>query len=234
LPKFKLPDYKKIAAGVMKEKSEKIEVSEKEISEVLDEIKRQRVVVGQQNTKEGEDTPKKTVDEIKIDDDFAKSLGDFKNLSELKEQIKKNIEEDKKHKEKDKRRLKIVEGILDETKLLPPDILVENEINRMFSELKFNISQAGIDFEEYLRHIKKTEEELRKGWRDAALKKVKVDLLLSEISKEEKVKPEQNKVDEEVDKLKEMHPDVDLEKIKTYVSDMLIYEETYKLLENQK
>ena len=52
----------------------------------------------------------------------------------------------------------------------------------MLEELKSSVSAQGIKYDEYLKHLNKDEASLKGGMRDAALKRVKVALVLRDIA----------------------------------------------------
>src|SRR5690606_29807410 len=177
---------RQIAQKTKKEIKDDDSIEDKEIEEVLKQLQKTRA------TKEGE---KEVLPEI--NDEFAKGLGKFKNLEELKEKIKENLSAEKKQRNKEKKRVTIVENISQKTEVELPEILIENELNKMQLELKGQIEQMGLSFKDYLEHIKKTEEDLRKGWRADAEKRVKFGLIMNKIAEEEKISPKKEEVEKE-------------------------------------
>ena len=60
--------------------------------------------------------------------------------------------------------MEILEKTAEEIKQDMPKFLVETEKDKMAEEIKRNIAQMGMKWDDYLKHIKKTEEELKKDW----------------------------------------------------------------------
>ncbi|MAZ40515.1 hypothetical protein CL654_00130 [bacterium] len=224
LPEFTLPDYKALAKKVTSKKEEPIEVTDKDLEDALGELKKREEAVAQAQN-EGD---KK---EVIVNDDFAKKLGDFKNLDDLKEKLKEGIKKDKEHRAHDKRRAEILDALADGTTLSVPAVLVQNEQDKMFADLRFQIERSGLDFNDYLSHIKKTESELKESWRENAEKRAKINLILERIIKEEKITPDPTKVESEMTALKQMYPDVPEDKARSYAEGVLTYEQVYSLLE---
>tara|TARA_Y100000310_G_scaffold345191_1_gene462531 strand:- start:6699 stop:7727 length:1029 start_codon:yes stop_codon:yes gene_type:complete len=229
LPTFTLPDFKKIACNINKEKLDTMKVEDSEVEKVITEIQKNREMMVNQGKKE--DEKKET---ITIDDNFAKSIGDFKDLSDLRAKIKDNLLEEKNMKQKDSRRLKIIDAILEKIKIETPDLLVENELDKMIADLDGRVAGSGIPFDKYLEHIKKTKEDLRSEWKKDAEKRVRINLVLQKIAKEEKIEVDKNAIDEEVKHIKESYPEADEERARHYVEGLLTYQKTYELLENEK
>jgi len=79
----------------------------------------------------------------------------------------------------------------------------------------------GIKFDQYLTHIKKTEDELKAEHRYAATKRAASHLILKHIAKKENISVTENELEQEVARLKKIHPSASTERIKSYVHDYL-------------
>ncbi len=231
MPKIELPDYKTLAKKITLKK-ETIEVTEKEVDDTISEIRKMRVK-GTKNTsqKEGEEATEH--DLPKIDDEFVKTLGDFKDVSDFKEKLKKNITEEKERKAKNKKRAEIIEEVTKGVKTIIPNILIESELDKMVSQFKDDIARSGGTFEEYLKHIKKSEEEIRKEWRTDAEKRAKSQLVLNKIAVEEKMTAPKDELDKQTNHLLEQYKDADPERVRIYIETILINEEVFEFLEKQ-
>ncbi|MCB9805762.1 hypothetical protein H6775_01215 [Candidatus Nomurabacteria bacterium] len=226
MPEINLPDYKKIAKDVAQVKEVKVE--EKEIEEYLDYIRTQRrdAIAMSKNEKIDAKTPLP-----ELDDDFVKTLGNFKDVEDFKKQLKENVQQDKELKEKQKRRLDIMEKVITETKVNVPDVLIEQEVENMLHKFKHDIENMKMKYEDYLNAIKKTEEDLKKEWKTDAEKRVKMNLILPKIAETEKLKAKDEDVAHEVKHLKEHNPEVDENHATIYVGNVLTNEEVFKFLE---
>jgi trigger factor len=236
LPKFELPDYKSIAKDTMSEKDD-LEVQESEVDDVLFEMRRRKKMEEQQKDLNGgslkPEEQEKNLDETlpELNNEFAKSLGDFKDLNDLKTKIKEGLTEEKKYKNKDKKRMKVLESISEKIKISIPQILISNELASMMADLKGRIEQSGLDFTHYLKHIKKTEEELKESWKEMAKKRVIINLILNKIAKVEKIKPDPERVEEQAQTILSTHKDANKDGVRHYVENILTYEKVYELLE---
>jgi len=234
MPEVELPDYKKIAKEENSKEEKVEEVSEKQIEETIEQIKKMYAEhththkPGEEH-KEGEELPLP-----ELNDEFVKKLGDFKDVTDFKSKLKENIAKEKETKAKDKKRLQIIENILNKSKISMPKILVDNELDKMEGQMKSDIAQMGLQPEDYLKHIKKTWEDLRKEWIPDAEKRAKTQVIIQNIALQEKIEPKKEDVDKESKFLTEQYKDVDPERVKAYVEMILINEEVIKFLENQK
>ncbi|MBZ1356336.1 MAG: trigger factor [Candidatus Nealsonbacteria bacterium] len=175
-----------------------------------------------------------------INEEFAKSLGDFTNPNDLNKKIEENVKLEKEQKEKERLRVKIIEEIGKESSVDIPEIMIEREIDNMFHEFEHQLSQSGMKIEDYLKQIKKTKEEIAKDWEDRAKKRIMTALILQKIAKEEGVKVSEEEVQKESESyLNRIHDpktkkELDIERLKVYIEDLLQNEKVFELLENSK
>ena len=142
----------------------------------------------------------------KIDEEFAKSIGKFKSLAELKENIEKGILAEKKRRKADEHKKELIEAIIETMKVEVPNVLLEREVDIMLGELEADIARMGMDKEGYFKQVQVTEEKVKEGWKkDAAVKRVKAALILQEIAKQEKLVPETKKIEEKVNQTLEYY-----------------------------
>lgn len=183
LPRVVLPDYKEIAKEKNAEPRIPASVSDEEVLKALEQLQnmRSRTLNGEKKMPE-------------LNDEFAKLVGAFTTLEELKETIRKNITAEKAAKEADARKMKLLEAIAEKTSLEIPDILIEREKEKMVQELQANITSLGMEWKEYLQHIKKKEEDLQSGWHADAEKRITFALLLKEVAEREHITPSEDEL----------------------------------------
>lgn len=227
-PEVKLPDYKKIAEKENSKPTEKVVVEEKEIAETIEQIRKMFIVP----QKEGE--PKKEPVLPEINDEFVKKLGAFKDITDFKDKMKENILKEKERRSQDKRRMAILDGIVDKSEIKMPKILVESELDKMQAQFEDDIKKSGIKTEDYLKHTKKTWADLRKEWTPDAEKRAKLQLILNKIAIEEKIEAPKEEVEKESKHMQEHYKDVPPERIKAYVEMILVNEKVLKFLEELK
>lgn len=235
MPEIKLPDYKKIAKKEMAKKGDDTEVTDEELNKTIEQIQKAQKHIkkeGEEVTKE--DLEKKSDELPELTDEFMKTVGDFKDVADFKAKLKDNIEHEKEHRAKEKKRMEILSAISKDTKVELPEVLIETELRKMLAEMQDNISRMGLQFDKYLEQIKKTEEDLRKEWRADAENRVKYQLVLNQIAVDEKITPPEDEVKKNVDAIIAQHKEARQENVEVYVKMMLSNNEVFKLLEDQK
>lgn len=162
-------------------------------------------------------------------DDLAQMFR-FKNLEELKENLTKTIEDQKRRELDQKMEIKIIEKIIENCKFTDiADDLVKNELAIIMREIEQGVSSQGGKFEDYLKSINKSYEELNLEMMPNALKRVKSALVLKEIAKIEKIEVSDEETQKELALLKENYknnPEV-LKNIsslsyKTYINNFIL------------
>ena len=234
MPEVKLPDYKKIAKRENKIEEKVEEVTEKQIDETIEQI---RKMYAQQNHTHAAGEKHVEGEEVKLpelNDEFVKKLGDFKDVTDFRTKLKVNIAKEKEVHAENKKRTRLIEKLADETKIEMPKMVVQSELDKMEGQFKADIAQMGLQPEEYLKHIKKTWEDLRKEWYPDAEKRAKTQLVLQKISLEEKIEPNKEQVEKEIKNLIEQYKGADPERVKAYVEMVLINDAVIRFLENIK
>ncbi len=246
-PEFTLPDYKTLANEEYKKHPdpEAETVSEEEVQA---ELERLRVMLAREggahvhgadcdHDHEQKEEEGKEVQEEKnlppLDDAFAQSLGGFQTLAELNDVIKKGLLGDKKRKAFEKRRIAIVDRVLEKTPITLPEVIVAGELETMHAEFESKVERAGMKLADYQARIGKTDEDMKKEWRSDAEKRAKLQLVINAIAEREQMTPEKEKFDREVAHIKEHYPDADLENIRTYVATNMINEKVFEFLEGK-
>jgi trigger factor len=128
------------------------------------------------------------VAEPKVDDDFASKVGPFKTIAELKSDIKKQMAHEKQHKADRDFESELVKEISDKSKVVIPEVLINDQTERLLAELKQSLVGRGQTIQEFLEIEGKTEEEYRNEvLKPQAEDRVKASLVLAEIAEKEKL-----------------------------------------------
>jgi FKBP-type peptidyl-prolyl cis-trans isomerase (trigger factor) len=236
-PKVELPDYKKIASKHNKDKTE-VEVTEDEHKETLNHLKRERARI----TKvELGLTPQEALDQARameekdlpdLDDEFVKSLG-YESSEKFTEAVKNNIKNEKELREVEKRRAAMLDELVKEAKINYPAILLEYELDDMESRMQDDIQRMGLTMEKYLAETKKTKEEIRESWKEAADNRAKMRLILAKIAQDEKIPLDAERFQKELTHAKQHYQNADEQNLSAHISHALRNEAVITWLEQQ-
>jgi trigger factor len=139
------------------------------------------------------------------DDEFARSMGDFTDLANLREEVTKRLERNALDKARHTFSDRIIEYAIANATIDLPDVLVEQEVEVMHDEFRSALARQGISDEAYAKVSGKTHEELHADFRPDAEKRVKVLLVLSRIAEVENLTIGDADVDAEIAKGKERY-----------------------------
>ncbi len=241
LPEIKLGDYKKIAKEENK-KEVSNDVEEKEIEEAINNLRRMRAQQEMtQNAQEGDEPVSwsdiKEEDLPEVTEEWVKTLGAFENIEDFKAKITENLKNEKEAKNIEKKRIAIIDGIIEQSEIEVPDMMVDYEIEKMMHEFEGNIAMTGTSFDDYLQSIGKTRDDYKKEWRDQGFKRAQTQLMLNDIATTEKIDPSDETINEEVAKIMEQYKDqkgIDENNVRAYVATVLTHQEVFKFLEGLK
>ena len=175
-----------------------------------------------------------------LNDQFAKSLGKFETLDQVKENIKQGLSQEKEVSEKQKLRNEMLENIADQSRLEIPDELIEKKKKKKLENLKKEVSEKfKTSFEDYLKETKKTEKELLDSFQEDAEKRLKKILVLMAIGEKEEVEVKEEEVKQKTDQILSHYPNpeearknIDPERLKEYTKEEIKNEKTLAKLES--
>lgn len=156
---------------------------------------------------------KVTVHEIKskvlpeIDDELAKDLNidGIETLSDLEVYTKEQIKNRKSTEAENKFSEDIFNAVIENNPVEVPDAMVESEIDLMMREVEQNLAQQGINLETFQNLTGKSNEVMRDEMKEQAEKRVKFNVILSEIVKAENIEVTQDEVDDEIKEIATMY-----------------------------
>jgi trigger factor len=132
-----------------------------------------------------------------LNDEFAQDLGDYRNLDELREAIRKNIFAQRQFEAQQEAKNKIIDVLVDRHQFPVPEAFVERQIKNRVEQSLRAMAAEGID----PKSIKLDWEKVKATQRDKAVHEVKASMLLSRISEREAIHATREEVDREVERI---------------------------------
>lgn len=173
-----------------------------------------------------------------INDEFAKTLGNFEKLEALKKNMREGMEHEQTHKMNERKRGEYIEKIIENTEVEIPEVLVHEEVHKMFHEFENQIQSMGMNMDQYLAQLKKKKEDLEKDWEPNAVKRVKSAMALRKIVKTEEVALASKEIEEEMNKTlqyykntKDFAKNIDMARLYNYTKGVLENERIFQMLE---
>lgn len=127
-----------------------------------------------------------------VNDEFAKSVGggdDVKTVKSLKDDIKRELTQQKEREATEKRKDDLVQALVDKSDIDAPQVLIDDQARSIEQDMQQNMLYRNISLESYVRSqgFKDEDEWRAKEVVPAATKRVKAGLVLAELSKKLKV-----------------------------------------------
>lgn len=101
---------------------------------------------------------------------------------------------------------KVVAEIIKITKAELPEALVAQELTQMMDEQKARAKQQGLEWEQYLTHLKKTEDDFKKDHRKTAEDRILARLGVQRILKEAEIEASDEETEVKIKELSEKYP----------------------------
>ena len=150
----------------------------------------------------------KQVNEVKkpkVDDELAQKCGPFKNLEELKEDIKKNLTIQNEHRLEEKYKDDLVNALVKNSKIPAPELLIDDQVRAIREDMTRNAASQGMSFEDFLERNNETMESWEKEARKIAETRVKASLALQTLAIEQKITVSDDLVAAKIAELKDVY-----------------------------
>lgn len=132
-----------------------------------------------------------------LNDEFAQDLGDYRNMDELRDAVKKAIFAQRQHEAQEGAKNKIVDALVDRHEFPVPEVFVDRQIRNRVEQSLRAMAGEGLD----PRQLKLDWQKVKEAQKDKATREVKASLLLSRISEREAIHATRDEVDREVERI---------------------------------
>jgi trigger factor len=133
-----------------------------------------------------------------LNDEFAKQLGEFQTIDDVRKAIREQIESERKHQAQHEAKEKLVGELIQRNDFEVPDSLIEQQIDIRIERGLRALAAQGLTAEQ----MKKMDlSRLRAGQREQAIHDVKAALLLERVAEEENVQVSDEELNQELESL---------------------------------
>ena len=124
-----------------------------------------------------------------LNDEFAQKVGSFKNVDELKADIKNYLETQRERTNKMNSENEVFKAVIDAAKVDIPQSMIDREVNSLREEYKQRLAAQGINWDALVKA--QGEDQLLKNLDEDAMTRIKNSLVIDKIAKVENIKLEQ-------------------------------------------
>lgn len=173
-----------------------------------------------------------------INDDFASEVSEFDTLEEYKNSIKERLTKAAEERIKTETENAVIDAVLETAKVDIPAPMIADQCERMLDDFAHRLQYQGLDINQYMKYTGASLEQMKESFKPQAEKQLKTTLVLEAIAKKEEISVTDEEVSDkiaemakqynmEVDKLKELMQEKDIENLKEEIAmnkviDMLV------------
>jgi trigger factor len=132
-----------------------------------------------------------------LDDEFARDLGDYQNLDELKDFVKKSIFHEKQYAAQQIAKEELIDRLVENSDFPVPEAYVDRQIENQVRMQLRDLVGRGVD----PNTVKIDWQKVKENQREKAVRSVKASLLLEKISDREGIKATKDEVEREVQRI---------------------------------
>jgi len=176
-----------------------------------------------------------------LDDAFAQKAGGG-TMADLRTKLETNLREEAADEAERRFEKTMIDELIARSRFGDiPSMLIDNEIEKMMAELKDEVArQGGPSFDDYLKGIKKSIDDLKSEFRAPAEQRVKAALIIRAIAKKEQLMADEKRIAEELQSTKTMYKDspeilsrIDSEDYRDYLRTLQVNRQVVELLKSK-
>lgn len=158
-----------------------------------------------------------------LDDAFIEKLGleNVKTVEEFKATSKEHMREIKEQEAKNKQAIEILDKVVADAQVEVPQKMIDQQVDQQLNELKGQLQQYGMQFDQYMQMAQTTEEEFRKQLEPQAVTQIKQALILIAIAEKEKIEATQEEIAQEYELMSNLYH-MPAEQLQMFISDDVI------------
>lgn len=136
-----------------------------------------------------------------LDEAFAKSTG-LDSMDALREKLRDNLTKEAAQKAEDAAEIEMLDKLIDGSKFSEiPELLLTEEVRRMYHELEQSAEEQGMSMSDYLTQLKRTADQVKLDMTPQAMRRVQAALLIKAVANKENITVEEQELDQEIDRI---------------------------------
>jgi trigger factor len=136
-----------------------------------------------------------------LTDDFAKDVGEYENLEQLKDAARTSINQRKRQESEARVRDQIFDALIEKNPFTVPQGMVEMQAQNMLQEVQRMFQQQGMDISE----MGQSQAQMLANYKEPAEKRVRSGLLLEAVANKENIKAEDDDYEKQYEELAGMY-----------------------------
>jgi len=147
-----------------------------------------------------------------LDEEFVQEIGEgYDSMEALREQIEEELKTESENAAEQEMRESAISSLLEGASAVIAPVIIDNEVNYMINEQAQTLARMNIRFDDYLRSVGSSEDELREQMREEAITRIKRAVALEKLGEAEGIDVSDDDVEERIESLmeqnREQYPD---------------------------
>ena len=151
-----------------------------------------------------------------LDDEFAKDVSEYDTLDQLKDSIRKSMEERNAKMAEQEMENKLVDLAIEKMEGEIPDAMYESKMDELVQDFEYRLQQQGMSLKSYLQYLGQDLSQFRSNFMEAAQKQVKQRLAMEAIADQEHFEITDEALEEEYKKIAEMYK-MEADQVKKFI-----------------
>ncbi len=158
-----------------------------------------------------------------LNDEFAEDVNipGVETVDDLKGKVRERLETNKKNSAENEAEEGLMNSLAETAEVEIPESMIKQEEQYLVNQLASRVQQFGMNFNDYIKAMGKTVEQIMEDYKENAEKQVKLRLVLEAIAKKENLLPTEEQVEEEFKKIADQYQ-MEVEKVKSALDAEMI------------
>lgn len=155
---------------------------------------------------------------------IEKITGQKQSVDDFRKLVENDLKAEMERRNQQEHDNKVVTEVIKITKVEIPEVLIDQELSSMLEEQKKRVESQGLEWEQYLSHIKKTEEDFKKEHKKSAEDRILARLGIHHIIKDAKIEVTDQEVQDKINEMASQYPQDQQDKVREhYLKDGQAY-----------
>ncbi len=151
-----------------------------------------------------------------LDDDFAKDVSEYDTLDELKDSIRKGMQDNLDRAADQEVENALVDQVVDGMKADIPQAMIDSRLEELVQDFEYRLQQQGMNLKTYLGYMGMELEQFRAQFTEQAEKQVKMRLALEAVAAREKIEATEDEVEAELARIADMYK-MEVDKVRSII-----------------
>lgn len=153
-----------------------------------------------------------------LDDDFAKDISEFDTLEEYKAELKKNLTLKKEQEALRAKEDAAVDKAIENAQMEIPEAMVNTQARQMLDDFARRMQSQGLSMEQYFQFTGQSADKMMEEMKPQATKRIQTRLVLEKIAEAEDIQISEEEITEEISKMAEMYK-MEVDKLKELMGE---------------